>query len=219
MWLAFLTWVGADVTIRPVHVNTHFENVFMWCLCFLVALLLISSPSLAQTERASLPDPVKFVNKFDIVWNVARAVLNDMGYGVELEDKAGGRISTKPYVFVTGSLTPSEIDKVAIKSNTATGSWVRARYSVETILEIVNPRETLVTVRTKMEGLNRDLDGTEKWLPLESLGLFEKRILGKLSLKLMGNELDFENKKGFWDKSPQPVDSRRPKPYPTRPPL
>ena len=31
-----------------------------------------------------------------------------------------------------------------------------------------------------MEGLNRDLDGTEKWLPLESLGIFEKRILGKL---------------------------------------
>ena len=214
-----MTWGGADVTIRPVRLNTRFENVFMRCLSFLVALVLISSPSPAQTERASLPDPVKFVNKFDIVWNVARAVLNDMGYGVELEDKAGGRISTKPYVFVTGSLTPSEIDKVAIKSNTATGSWVRARYSVEAILEIVNPRETLVTVRTKMEGLNRDLDGTEKWLPLESLGLFEKRILGKLSLKLMGNELDFENKKGFWNKSPQPVDSRRPKPYPTRPPL
>ena len=191
----------------------------MRCLCFLVTLLLISSPLVAQTERASLPDPVKFVNKFDIVWNVARAVLNDMGYSIELEDKAGGRISTKPYVFVTGSLTPSEIDKVAIKSNTATGSWVRARYSVKTIMEIVNPRETLVTVRTKMEGLNRDLDGSEKWLPLESLGLFEKRILGKLSLKLMGNELDFENKKGFWDKSPQPVDPRRPKPYPTRPPL
>ena len=214
-----MTWGGADATIRLVRVNTRFEKIFMRHLSFLVTLLLISSPVVAQTDRPSLPNPIKFVNKFDIVWNVVRAVLNELGYSIELEDKAGGSISTKPYVFVTGSLTPSEIDKVAIKNNTATGSWVRARYSVQAILEIVNPRETLVTVRTKMEGLNRDLDGTEKWLPLESLGIFEKRILGKLSLKLLGNELDYENKKGFWDKSPQPVDPRRPKPYPTRPTL
>jgi hypothetical protein len=46
----------------------------------------------------------------------------------------------------------------------------------------------------------------------------EKRILGKISMKLLGNELDFGSKKGFWDKTPQPADPRRPNPYPTRPP-
>lgn len=173
---------------------------------------------LAQTPKPSLPDPVKFINRVDIVWNVVRAVFDEMGYRVELEDRKGGRIVTKPYEFITGSLTSSEVDKVAIKKDTITGSWLRARYSAEALMEIVTPTETMVTIRTKMEALNREMDGTEKWIPLESLGVFEKRILGKISLKLLGNEMQFDTKKGFWDKSPQPVDPRKPKPYPTRPP-
>ncbi len=179
---------------------------------------LFSLPGMAQTPKPSLPDPVKFINKYDVVWNVVRAVLDDMGYSTELEDRKGGRITTKPYEFITGALTSSEVDKVAIKRETVTGAWLKARYTVEALLEIVSPTETMVTIRTRMEALNRDLDGTEKWLPLESLGTYEKRILGKISLKLLGNELQYNPKKGFWDKSPQPVDSRAPRPYPTRPP-
>lgn len=185
---------------------------------FLIAFLQ-TVPLLAQTPKPSLPDPVKFVNKVDIVWNVVRSVLTQMEFSIELEDRRAGRIVTKPIDFITGSLTSVEVDKVAIKNNTISGSWLKARYSVEALMEIVSPSETLVTIRTKMEGLNRDLDGTEKWLPLESLGTFEKRILGKISLKLLGNELQFDNKKGFWDKGPQPVDGRKPNPFPTRPPL
>ncbi len=182
-------------------------------------LTCMAAPTLrADTQKPSLPDPVKFVNKFDIVWNVVRAVLDDMGYAIELEDKKAGRITTKPYEFITGSLTSSEVDKVAVKRDTPTGTWLKARYTVEALLEIVTPTETMVTIRTKMEALNRDMDGTEKWIPIESLGTFEKRILGKISLKLLGNEMQFNNKKGFWNKSPQPVDSRRPTPLPPPPP-
>jgi hypothetical protein len=147
-----------------------------------------------------------------------RAVLDDMGYSTELEDKRAGRITTKPYEFITGALTSSEVDKVAIKRDTVTGAWLKAHYRVEALLEIVSATETMVTIRTKMEALNRDVDGTEKWLPLESLGTYEKRILGKISMKLLGNEVQFDTKKGFWDKRTQPVDPRTPKPYPTQPP-
>jgi hypothetical protein len=66
----------------------------------------------------------------------------------------------------------------------------------------------MVTIRTKMEALNRDVDGTEKWVPLESLGTYEKRVLGKISAKLMGTEQPSE-RKGFWGKSPQPVDPNK----------
>ena len=179
---------------------------------------ILSTPVAAQAPKPSLPDPVKFVNKFEIVWNVVRAVLDEMGYKTELEDKRAGRITTKPYEFITGALTSSEVDKVAIKRDTVTGAWLKAQYRVEALLEIVSPTETMVTIRTKMEALNRDVDGTEKWLPLESLGTYEKRILGKISMKLMGNEVQFDTKKGFWDKSTQPVDPRTPRPYPTQPP-
>jgi hypothetical protein len=187
-------------------------------LYILLLLLATASQSYSQSAKPSLPDPVKFMNKFDIVWNVARAVLDEMGYATELADKKAGRIVSKPDEFITGALTSTEIDKVAVKRDTVSGAWLKARYTVEVLLEIVSNNQTLVTVRTKMEGLNRDLDKSEKWIPLESLGVYEKRVLGKMSMKLMGNEIPYDEKKGFWEKKPQPVDSRQPKPYRTMPP-
>jgi hypothetical protein len=53
-----------------------------------------------------------------------------------------------------------------------------------------------------MEALNRDLNGEEKYVPLQSLGSVEKRILGKISMKLLGTEPEFKEKKGFWDQKP-----------------
>src|SRR5690349_963822 len=122
---------------------------FLAVVLGLVCFVLMNMPLRAQTLKPALPDPVKFVNKFDIVWNVVRAVLNEMGYTIELEDRKAGRITTKPYEFITGSLTSSEVDKVAVKNDTITGNWLKARYSVEALLEIVSPTETMVTVRTK----------------------------------------------------------------------
>ncbi len=181
------------------------------CALVFVLTAAVAARAQGQPQKPSLPDPVKFVNKFDIVWNVVRAIFDDMGYATELEDKKAGRITTKPYEFITGSLTSSEVDKVAVKNDTITGSWLKARYTVEALLEIVTPTQTMLTIRTRMEALNRDLDGSEKWVPIESLGTVEKRILGKVSMKLLGNELNFDNKKGFWDKSPQPVKTNSPR--------
>ncbi len=203
---------------QKVLISQHFKLYEKMWMFFILLGFPCVVPVRAQSQKPSLPDPVKFVNKFDIVWNVARAVLVDMGYTIELEDKKAGRITTKPYEFITGALTSSEVDKVAIKQDTVTGAWLKARYTVEGLLEIVSPTETMVTIRTRIEALNRDVDGTQKWVPLESLGTFEKRILGKMSMKLLGNDLPLNNKKGFWDRSPQPVDSRTPKPYSMPPP-
>jgi len=180
--------------------------------CGVLSALVMALPLSVQPQspKASLPDPIKFLYKMDIVWNVARDVLGQMGYNIELEDRKAGRIITKPDEFITGSLASAEIDKVAIKNNTVTGSWLKGRNSIEVLLEIISPDATLVTVRAHIEALSREMDGSEKWVPLESVGVFEKRVLGKISLKLLGNELEFENKKGFWDKSPQPVNPRKP---------
>jgi hypothetical protein len=182
-------------------------------------LVMLTIPAASgQTPKPSQPDPVKFLNKYEVVFNVVRSVFIDSGYDIELEDRKGGRLVTKPYEFIAGSLTSSEVDKVALKKDTITGDWIRARYTVEALIEIVTPAETMLTVRTKFEGLSREIDSTEKWLPLESLGVIEKRIMGKVSMKLLGNELQYNQKKGFWDKSPAPPDGRKSNPYPTRPP-
>ncbi len=203
-----------------VQISQCFKASFVFLICALWSNISSVLPAQSQAEKPSLPDPVKFVNKYDIVWNVVHAVLaTDMEYDIELEDKKAGKITTKPYEFITGALTSSEVDKVAIKQDTVTGAWLKAHYVVDATVEIVDAKTTMVTIRTRMEGLRRDLDGSEKWVPLESLGTFEKRILGKISMKLLGNELQFDNKKGFWDKKPQPVDPRAPRPLPpARPP-
>jgi hypothetical protein len=181
-----------------------------------LGILFVSSLN-AQLKKPNLPDPIKFLDRYDKVANVIRAVFEDMDLKIELEDRQAGRITTRPHEFITGTLTSSEINKVAVKKDTFTGNWIKARYSAEAVIEIVSPSETLVTIRTHMEGLNREVDGTEKWVPLESLGTYERRILGKISTMLSGKEAPFEEKKGFWDKSPQPVDPRQPR-FPSVPP-
>jgi hypothetical protein len=185
-------------------------------LFLLLAGFGLAFPSNAQSEKPDLPDPIKFIYKFDRVANMVHAVLEDMDYRIEVDDRKGGKITTRPYEFITGSLTSSEVEKVAVKGESITGSLVKAQYAVEAILEIVSPTETLVTIRTKMEALSRDVDGTEKWVPLSSLGVYERRILGRISTKLLEDGAPDTEKKGFWGQKPRPVDQRPPR-YPKAP--
>jgi hypothetical protein len=169
----------------------------------------------AQSQKPNLPDPIKFVNKYDQVANMAHAVFEDLDMQIELDDRKTGKITTRPYEFITGSLTPNEIDKIAIRKDTLTSNWLKGRYSLEAVIEIVSPTETMITINSKIEALRRDVDGTEKWVQLESLGTVERRALGRISVKLLGVETP-EPRKGFWGQKPQPVESRQPK-FPTTP--
>ena len=177
-----------------------------------VAVSFLAPIAVSQISKPSLPDPIKFINKRELVMRGSRAVIEDLGYKVELYDEAGGRIVTKPFEFITGALTSSEIDKIANKTDSVTGTWLRAQFVIEASFEVVTPTITLVTVRTRMEGLMRDSDGKESWLQLQSLGSVEKRVLGKISLKLLGTEPQFKDNKGFWDKKPTPPPTIKKRP-------
>jgi hypothetical protein len=196
--------------------NQYLRNVLRRRALWVFWAVLFVFPLQAETQKINLPDPIKFINKFDIVGNVVYAVLDDMGFDIELDGRKTGKIATRPLEFISGSLTSKEIEKYAVKNDIRNGNWLKARYSAEAILEIVSPTETLVTIRSKIEALNQNIDGTEKWIPLDSLGTFEKRILGKISIKLMGNDAPSFQRKGFWSQQPQSVDPRQPK-YPTIP--
>lgn len=196
-------------------ISQRFKGVARTVFAALICLALGALNGAAQSQKPSLPDPVKFLNKFDVVWNVVRSVLEEeMEFDIELQDKAGGRIVTKTNDFITGALTSSEVNKVAVKNDTMTASWIRARYAAEVLLERVSQSTTMVTVSTKIEGLSRELNGEEKWVEFQSLGTFERRILGKISMVLLGNPVLYERKRGFWDKTPQPVNPKRPKTIP-----
>jgi hypothetical protein len=180
-----------------------------------LCLIFLHDPLSAQSQKPNLPDPVKFLNKFDQVANITRAVFEDLALKIELDDRQSGKITTRPYEFITGSLTPNELDKVAVRKDTLTGTWLKARYATEAVIEIISPTETMITINTSIEALNRNVDGTERWVQLDSLGTIERRILGRISVKLLGFETP-EPRKGFWGQKPQPVDPRQPK-FPTTP--
>jgi len=180
----------------------------------LLAIIFALAPALplrAQTAKPDLPDPIKFLNTYNQVLNMTRAVMEDMGLKIEREDRVGGKISTRPYEFITGSLTADELAKVAVRKDTLTGDWIKARYTAEAVVEIVSPKETMLTINADVEALRRDVDGTEKWIPLESLGTVERKVLGRVSVKLLGTDAPAEPRKGFWGQKPQPVDPRQPR--------
>jgi len=179
----------------------------------LLFLLCLAAPLCAQQQKPDLPDPIKFMNTYDQALNMTRAVMVDMGFDIELDDRRAGRITTRPYEFITGSLTVSEMEKVAVRKDTL-GDWIKARYKVEAVMDIVSPRETMVTINADIEGLSRDMDGTEKWIPLDSLGAVERRVLGRISVKLLGTDAPAESRKGFWGQKPQPVNPRQPGGFP-----
>ena len=197
--------------------NQHLRSILATFAILALCVLCASSPLQAQSQKPNLPDPIKLVNTFETVANVVRAIFKDMDLKIELDDRTGGKITTRPYEFIVGSLTSSEVNKVAVKEDTLTGNWLKAQYSVEAVLERVSPAETLLTIHTKIEALNRDVDGTEKWVILDSMGTIERRILGKISVKLLGSDAPVNERKGFWGQRPQPVDPRQSR-FPTGPP-
>ena len=168
-----------------------YQYVKVLLVTWVLGMMTTASPVPAQQAKPSLPDPIKFINRRELVMRASRAVLEQLGYRIELDDPKAGRLITRPYEFISGALTSSEVDKIAIKTDTITGSWLRAQYVVETSFEVVSPSETLVTVRSKIQALNRNSDGAEKWVELQSLGSVEKRVLGKISMKLLGTEPEF----------------------------
>ena len=174
-------------------------------------MLCLAASFGAQQQKPDLPDPIKFVNTYDQAANMTRAVMEDLGFSIERDDRNGGKITTRWHEFITGSLTVSEIEKIAVLKDTM-GNWIKARYKVEAVIEIVSPKETMVTINADIEGLRRDMDGTEKWIPLDSLGAVERRILGRISVKLLGTDAPAESRKGFWGKKPQPVNPRQSSP-------
>jgi len=185
------------------------QRFFRYAAAALFLLCLAVPLGAQQQQKPDLPDPIKFMNTYDQVLNMTRAVMEEMGFDIEREDRRGGRITTRPYEFITGSLTASEMEKVAVRKDIL-GSWVKARYKAEAVIEIVSPKETMVTINADIEGLSRDMDRTEKWIPLDSLGAVERRVLGRISVKLLGTDTPAEPRKGFWGQKPQPVEPRRP---------
>ena len=175
-------------------------------LLFILALLTAGLLSAAaQNKPSTPPDPVKYIARFDVVWNLVMAILTENNFKIDSVDRGNGRIVTKPYEFITGSLSGSELAKLATPPEGYKDAvWIRGRYKVEVVSEIVQGNETMVTVRVYPQGLRRDVSGKEEWMDWQSDGTIERRLLGRLSVKLLSPTKP-NDKKGFWDQPAQTI--------------
>jgi hypothetical protein len=189
------------------------KQIILALSIFVVIGISLNLSTAQPNKPSSPPGPVKYLNKFEIVWQTAHRVLDEMGLRIELEDRAKGRIVTKPKDFIAGTVTASELEKIANKPEGANGDWTKGRYTIEISLEIIQPNETLVMVRPTIQGLKQQIGPTpsSNWVEWPSNGALERRVLGKLSMKLFSPSSK-EDKKGFWDQSPQAIPSPKDKP-------
>ena len=93
-----LDWARCyDLRVRlELHINQHLRCVLRQIVFLAILGLGGLFPLYAQSQKPDLPDPVKFVSKFDVVANVVYSVFNDMDYKIEVDDRKGGRIATRP---------------------------------------------------------------------------------------------------------------------------
>lgn len=169
----------------------------------------------AQTATGSIPDPLRFYNKYETVWEVARRTLvESFKFDIETEDRSGGKIRTRFLEFSSGGLTATDLVKFGNAPQLTDASWVKARYSVDVMLERLNGKEILLTVSANVEGQQRDFQSNETWIPCPSNGTLERRIYAKAGTALLGNDFALPDKKSFWEKGPQPVPSPKIQPTP-----
>jgi hypothetical protein len=173
----------------------------------LILLFALAAPRevLAQGGSSQIPDPLRFYNKYDTVWDVVRKTLVDMQFDVALEDRNAGILRTRSLDFSSGGLTSSDLVKFCNPPALTDSTWVKARYSVEAILERPSSKEVLFTAQVTVEGAKRDFGGTESWVSCPSIGILERRIYSKVGSRLLGNDFVVPDKKGFWEQKPKPV--------------
>ena len=174
-----------------------------------------------QKSNVSIPDPLRFYTKYERVWEGVRSTLVEMDFDIESEDRAGGKIKTRFSVFSSGGLTSGDLVKFCSPPRLTDGSWVKARYSIETVLERLGQSEILFTANVNVEGTKRDFAGNETWIECSTTGTLERRLYSLVGKKLLGGGFFPSQKQGFWDKKPQPVPRRKTAPTlpkPDRPP-
>jgi hypothetical protein len=171
----------------------------------LLVALTATGKTWAQGGSRQIPDPLRFYNKYDIVWDVVRRTLVEMQFDVALEDRNAGILRTQSLDFSSGSLTAADIVKFCNPPSLTDGTWVKARYTVEAILERPSSKEVLFTANVTVEGSKRDFSGTESMVTCPSNGTLERRIYSKVGAKLIGKGFAVPENKGFWDQKPKPV--------------
>jgi hypothetical protein len=173
-------------------------------LAILVLLIVgFQSETKAQRNRSFIPAPLKIQIPFDPAWETMTEALNEIDLDITDQSRGQGSITTRFQEYSSGPLVDGHITKIGEKPKLIDGQWLRVRYQYEILIELINQKETLVTVYANIEAFKRDFLGAEAWVRIPTNGKLEEDLLTLFGRRLFGPTFNLEKpKKDFWERDP-----------------
>ncbi|MGH9339947.1 MAG: hypothetical protein ACRD1R_10270 [Acidobacteriota bacterium] len=170
-------------------------------------LVLLSMPLIsAAQDDYYIPPPLRVYIPFEAAWEGMIGELEKRKLELIEEDRGQGRIFTEFREYISGPLTERHLAKVGRPTELTSGDWLRVKYQYDIRIELVESKETLVTVYTNIKALKREFLAAEEWVDIPSNGNLEEGLLTDFGQSLFGQNFRLEEpRKGFWKRDPKYV--------------
>lgn len=154
-------------------------------IILLIALMtIIVTASFAQISfdkpkvESLLPNPYSASAARDVVVEAAIAMIKDMNIDLDQNKskKEEGILVAKPVIFTKGTVTVSQLEHFSRCPVVESRNWTRGRYTLQMVIEPVDPSHAKINVSAKIEGENQGMTGST-WVECQSKGLLEDQIL------------------------------------------
>jgi len=172
-------------------------------ILLLVGILLLTD---ADAKDRSMPPPLRVYIPFEAAWRGMREVYRDRKLKTVEENQAQGILKSDFIEYSSGTLTGSHIAKIGESPVVTDGDWVRVEYRYDVLIQLIEAKETMVTVNADIRALKRDFMGTETWIKIPSNGQREKALLEEFGTLLFGQMFSLDKSgRGFWKLEPNYV--------------
>ena len=169
-----------------------------------ICTLLLLPTGLAE-ESKSAPPPLRVYVPFEAVWRGMRDVFKEQEIPKAEEDRAKGILTSDYIEYSSGILTESHIAKIGERPEVTDGDWVRVEYRYEVLIELIEAKETVVTVDARIRALKRNFLGEEAWIKIPSNGQRERFLLNEFGKLLFGQLFSLNKSGGMWKIEPNYV--------------
>ena len=177
----------------------HLRSLLLFggTICFMVC------SGLGQTQAVDIPPPLRVKIPFEKSWQGMVETLQERQLPFVKQGQEEGEIQTDYHEYSSGPLTESHIAKIGVKPRLIEGDWVRVTYRFTVEMDLIKEGDTLVTVSAKIQALQREFLGTQKWVEIPSNGRLESELLSEYGKRMFGQLFTLaEPRKGFWEQAP-----------------
>lgn len=168
--------------------------------------LLSGGVTAAFEESKSIPPPLRVFIPFEAAWRGMHEVFREKGLQMVEEDRGQGILTSNYIEYISGTLTESHIAKIGLKPVLTDGDWVKVEYMYDVLIELIEAKETVVTVDARIRALKRDFLGKETWVKIPSNGQRERYLLDEFGKLLFGQLFSLDKSGGgLWKLEPSYV--------------